>query len=223
VTDHIKLVVAIPSAGRIHALCNFSCMDLMLQLAKGIPSRPTEGLSITIATQISSTIHANRERIVEDAIKNEATHLLFIDDDMRFTFDAVNLLFSRRQPVVAVNYVMKKIPTEFVAVGDAGNGEGKRVTTKADSQALQPIIYSGFGLSLFELRAFKATPQPWFLPQWRDGSYTTEDMPCYEALAKAGFPAYLDHDASKFIGHVGDFEYTWQHWKPTKEVTTDAH
>jgi len=43
------------------------------------------------------------------------------------------------------------------------------------------------------------------------GDYSTEDMPFFEQAAKAGFPCYVDHDASKRIWHCGNLNYVWDH------------
>lgn len=177
--------------------------------AKGIKSRPESAIEVSLDVQESSVIHTNREQIVSRAIAREATHLLFLDHDMVFEPQILDVLMGRRQKVVCTNYVIKsEIPT-FVAVGL----NGERVATCDDSTGLLPIAYSGFGVSLFELDVFKRTPQPWFLPKFVPAAnqYTTEDNPCYERIRDAGFEVYLDQDASKLIsGHVGLKGWRWQ-------------
>jgi hypothetical protein len=165
--------------------------------------------------QESSCIHTNREMIVKRAMASDATHFLFIDDDMTFQPWILDLLFSRYQPVVVVNYLIKNDDLAFVAVGL----DGKRVPTREKDTGIVPIAYSGFGVSLFEMDVWRKTPQPWFLPKFNaeDSSYTTEDAPCFERIREAGFPVYLDHDASKLVGHVGLKEWSWREWKPKEQ------
>lgn len=140
------------------------------------------------------------------------THLLFLDDDMQFDAGILDVLFSRRQPVVCVNYLIKtEAKDSFVAVGLKGN----RVVTNEKSRGIVPVAYSGFGVSLFDLEVFKATPQPWFLPKFipKENAYTTEDNPCYERIRDAGFKVYLDQDASKMVSHLGGSSWNWKEYQ----------
>ncbi len=213
--ETIKLVIAIPSSGSNPFAFTMSAMSLIAYLSGGIRSRLESAVELTLDGQCSSVIQSNREQLVKRALQADKTHLLFLDHDMRFHPDAVNLLFSRRHPVVCTNYLIKRQPPErpdFVAVGL----NGRRVPTTEKSTGIEPVAYSGFGVSLFELRVFASTPQPWFEPKFvpEADCYTTEDNPCYERIRAAGFPVYLDHDASKLVGHMGDFEWKWDQWTP---------
>lgn len=216
-SEVIKLVIAVPTAGKIDAACYFSSLALIARLANGLQSRPDAELQITNEGQISSVIPSNRELLVRHAIDTGKTHLLFIDDDMGFHPQAVDIMFSRRHPVVACNYLIKRQhheDPEFVAVGM----DGRRVVTSKESTGLQEIQYSGFGLSLFEVEAFAKTPQPWFHPDFVPGAscYTTEDNPCYRRLRESGHKVYLDHDASKLVDHNGLKAWKWDQWTPAK-------
>lgn len=180
--------------------------------AKGLPSRPESAVTLSLDVVESSVIHTNREQIVSRAIASEATHLLFLDHDMVFEPQIIDVLFSRRHGIVVTNYVTKEASPHFVAVSLAD----QRVPTAKESTGLAPIAYSGFGVSLFETQVFKKTPQPWFLPRFiqETNSYTTEDNPCFERLRASGHTVYLDHDASKLIsGHVGLKAWAWGDFK----------
>ena len=67
----------------------------------------------------------------------------------------------------------------------------------------------GFGLCLIESRVFDKLQTPWFLPSYKDGVYTTEDLPFFFHAREAGFLAYVDQDASKYVGHIGSCDYRW--------------
>jgi len=209
----IKLVIGLPTTGLVSMGFAYSLCGLTSYIAaKGLPSRPESTVSLSIDVVESSVIHTNREQIVSRAIANEATHLLFLDHDMVFEPQIVDVLFSRRHEIVVTNYLTKEPEPKFVAVNLVDN----RVPTVESSTGLVPIAYSGFGVSLFELSAFKDTPQPWFLPKFiqETNSYTTEDNPCFERLREAGHTVYLDQDASKLVsGHIGLKPWRWQDYK----------
>jgi hypothetical protein len=143
-----------------------------------------------------------------------------LDDDMIFHPTILDVLAGRRQEVVAVNYLIKTDPAEsaeFVACGLTGG----RIRTREQDTGIVPIAYTGFGASLFDLEAFKRTPQPWFQPRFDPATdtYTTEDNPCYERLRNAGATVYLDHDASKLVSHLGTKAWHWSESKPKASVT----
>lgn len=210
--SEIRLVIAVPTAGTARMGFTYSIAGLISRVAaEGIPSRPESSIAIRMDVVESSVIHTNREQLARRAIDADMTHLLFLDDDMVFESNILDLMLGRRQSVVCTNYLIKTDKPDFVAVGLNGN----RVPTLPASRGLAPIAYSGFGVSLFEVEVFKKTPQPWFLPKFipESGTYTTEDNPFYERVRESGFQVYLDHDASKLISHLGTKAWNWQEFK----------
>ena len=215
--SEIRLVIAVPTAGVVRMdFCASLLAAVVRMAAERIPSRPESAVVISFDTAMSSVIHGNRETLVMRAIKNENTHILFLDDDMAFNPVVVDLLFSRRHPIVAVNYLIKNEEKDsFLAVGL----DGKRIPTLESSTGILPIAYTGFGVSLFEIEVFKKVPQPWFLPVWvpEVPCYTTEDNPFYQRAREAGFTVYLDQDASKMVSHLGGSSWSWRDYKPPQE------
>lgn len=212
-SETIKLAIGIPTAGKTHCALTYSLAGMIGKLTGGIPTRPDAELHLLVDMQVSSCIHSNREIIVRRAIDTQCTHLMFLDDDMGFDPRVAEILLGRRQPVVACNYLVKwddDHSQEFAAVAL----NGKRIITDENSTGLQEIAYAGFGVSLFETRVFAGTPQPWFLPVFvpESNMYTTEDNPCFERIRKAGFPCYVDHDASKLVDHNGDKKWKWSQY-----------
>lgn len=215
-SEEIKLVIAVPTAGMVRSGFAYSLAGMVGKIAGGVPTRPEATITMLMDMQESSVIHSNREQLAKRAIERGNTHLMFIDDDMQFEPQIAEVLLGRRQPVVAVNYPIKKFPMEFVAVAECG----RRIVTKKESVGLQECAYTGFGVSLFEVEVFKKTPQPWFLPKFvpEADMYTTEDNPFFERIRQAGFKPYVDHDASKLVtAHWGGYAYGWQQWKPKEK------
>lgn len=219
-SDEIRLVIAIPTSGLVQAVFAYSLAGLVARLSQGIPTRPEATLLLSVDVQQSSVIHSNREQLVRRAIDNNNTHLMFLDDDMKFEPQVGEILLGRRLPVVGTNYAIKEFPLKFVAVAP----DGRRIITKEASTGLQAIAYTGFGVSMFDLEVFKKTPQPWFQTEFvaESNCYTTEDNPCFRRIREAGFPCYLDHDASKLVTHMGPFAYHWSQWSPEKPKVKDA-
>ena len=172
---------------------------------------------ITLLMQESSVVHSNREQLVTRALEWDASHVLFVDDDMYWPPKAVLSLISRNLPIVAVNYPKRSFPIEFTAIDLAGN----RMLTTHASTGLQEAQFCGFGVALIQAHVFKALPAPRFLPGYMmsRSEYTTEDAPFMIAAKAAGFPTMIDHDASKMdIAHIGQHTYAWN-----QESTVTPH
>lgn len=207
--NEIKVAIAIPTAGTCKMAFAYSLAGMISKVAAhGITTRPEASVEIKIDVVESSNWITNREQLVRRAIDGGMTHLLFLDDDMTFEPQILDVLLGRRQAIVCTNYLIKTEACDsFVAVGL----DGKRVPTRATSTGLVPIAYSGFGVSLFDVSVFKSVPQPWFLPIFvpETSSYTTEDNPFYAAARAAGNTVYLDQDASKLVSHMGGSVWNW--------------
>lgn len=215
--ESVKVSVAVPTSGMNPMSFTYSVAALVgYTAAHAIPTMPGCEAEIQLNIVESSNWITNREQLARHAIDGGYTHLLFLDDDMSFHPSVLSVLLGRRQPIVVTNYLIKTDAPEFVAVGL----DGERIPTTEQSAGLQPIAYSGFGASLFEVEVFKRTAQPWFLPDFdpAQSSYTTEDNPFFRRAREAGFKVLLDHDASKLLGHVGRRAWRWQEWRPSAQV-----
>jgi hypothetical protein len=220
--DRIKICICIPTAGLIRCETVQSMYKVMRLLNEKILWPEAKEQSNVLIMQVGSMISTNREKMVKIAIENDCTHVLFIDDDMIFEARAFELMARRRLPIVGCNYRRRFPPAGFTALhlADPRGSKGWVQTTK-ESTGLEPVDYMGFGLSLIETRVFKEVPLPWFLPSYKDGTYTTEDLPFFFHAREAGFIAYVDQDASKYIGHVGSCDYRWHTEYPVAPEVID--
>lgn len=209
-SDAVKLVVAIPTAGSVPMSFAYSLATMVAWVgANGIPSRSESSLELKMDVVESSNWITNREQLVKRAIDAGMTHLMFIDDDMMFEPQIIDVMLGRRQSIVVTNYLIKTEPAkDFVAV----DLEGNRLATTEKSKGIVPVRYSGFGVSIFDLDVFKSIDQPWFAPRFLpdENSYTTEDLPFFEKAIAAGYKVYLDHDASKLVTHIGRKAWNWK-------------
>jgi len=211
--SNIKIGIAVPTAGMVRMEFASSLVGMVAKFsAHGVPTVPEATISMSVHALQSSNWITNREKLARGAIEAGETHLMFLDDDMQFDPRVLEILLGRRQAIVTTNYLIKTEPaTEFVAVGLSG----RRLPTKAESVGIEPILYSGFGVSLIEIEVFKKTAQPWFMPDFNpeSGEYTTEDNPFFRRAREAGFDVYVDHDASKLVSHMGTKSWNWSEVK----------
>ena len=203
----IRVMIGIPTAGTVPAMFAYSLAGMVARFASTrVPTMPEVSISLVMRILESSNWITNREKLAKLAVEEDATHLMFLDDDMQFDPRVLEMLLGRRQDIVVTNYLIKTTPAkDFVAV----DLQGRRVATTSESTGLQSINYSGFGASLISTDVFRKVPQPWFKPKFDPDSseYTTEDCPFFEKVREAGYKVYLDQDASKLVGHIG--RKTW--------------
>ena len=207
----IKLLICIPTGGSPRINFCTSLASLMGKVgSEGLPSIQGSALSIDMNTVSGCIIHRNREELVDNALQYDATHILFLDDDIEFKPEILDLLFSRDKEIVATNYLVKNSSFDrFVSVGF----DGKQVPTTHESTGIEPVNYTGMGVCLIDTKVFKSMPKPWFLPGWdrTKNHYIGEDVVFSHNARQAGYETYLDHDASKMIkGHHGMFSWNWK-------------
>lgn len=216
--DTFEVAVLTPSTG----LVRMGYAESLAKLFATFPQRKVYpelvSQNISFFSAEGSGIASNREKMVVQALADEqVTHILFIDDDMKFEPEAFFLLASRRLPFVACNYPLKLEGAGFSAVSYDKN---RRVVTDASSTGLEEVWFTGFGFALISRELFEAIEKPYFLAGYNTakGTYTTEDFPfCMKAIEK-GFKIYVDHDASKLVSHVGNHTFTWEEVAEFTEV-----
>ncbi len=220
----IRLAICTPSTGLCRTAYAYSLARLVMYAAMNrfLPEEPSQEVRLFMLE--GSGISANREQMVTEALAAEATHILFLDEDMGFAPDVAHRLFARRQPIVGCNYPMRVPPPQFTALAIDTT---QRVQTRADSTGLEPAYYIGFGCALIERRVFETLARPWFLIGYNTEThrYSTEDHPFCRQARAAGFPVYVDHEASKVVFHVGSHNYSWQEvdaWQHSQPSTICA-
>lgn len=201
-----NVVVCTPSIGYCRTAYAHSLARMVAYFSQHpvYPEDPAQAIDVRMME--GSGVGSNRDVMVEDFLgTKEATHLLFIDEDMGFNTSTLHIVAGRRQPIVACNYRMRVPPAVFTAVGL----DGKRIPTTRESSGIVEATYSGFGFCLIAREVLEAVERPRFLIQWSAETYTTEDLPFFTAARERGYKCYVDHDASKQIWHNGNIAYCW--------------
>jgi hypothetical protein len=161
------------------------------------------GRNISIGWIASTYIHVGRELFLEAAIKQGASHVLWLDTDMSVPRTAAVQLFLHDQPIVGCNYRVRQPSGLFTAQRD-----NQRVPTLETSTGLEAVEAMGFGVVLMRTDLALDLPRPWFRHgQNAQGGDVGEDIMFCRALREAGHTIYIDHDLSKEIGHVGQHTY----------------
>jgi GT2 family glycosyltransferase len=162
-------------------------------------------------------IFDQREKLVDNALADGCDVILFIDSDMRFPSDTIDILLSREVPIIGVNAVTRRKPTLPTALNlHVEKDEEGKITSHAwhkvdssDKEGIEPVTAVGGGVVMIRKEVFNAIKKPWFDVGWGSKGIIGEDVHfCIKALDN-GFQTYVDHSLSKHIGHIGTYEYRW--------------
>jgi hypothetical protein len=150
----------------------------------------------------SPYIHDSRNRIVEAAKEEKATHLMFIDNDMEFPADGIMQLLSHDKDIVAGAYSMKvkELNGTIKILKD-----GKYGTIDSPPKVLFMCDAAPTGFMLINMRVFENMEFPYFYTCYHDGELMGEDVYFCKKAKESG--AELWCDGSIKLGHVGDYTY----------------
>lgn len=135
----------------------------------------------------------------------EATHLLFLDDDMLFPKNGLIRLLSHDLPVVSGFYVGRNPPHLPVAYRKVDENQWIPITKFC--AGLQEVDALGAGFLLIKTEVFKDWPRPWFEFSDKMG----EDMYFCEEAKRRGFSIYLDFDVQ--CRHLASIPVGYEHFE----------
>lgn len=167
-----------------------------------------DGQTMALLNRRSSIIPKSRQELVQDAIKEKCTHVLFIDDDQIFPPNIAHRLVKWGKSVIGCNIATKaqgnSIPTARAAPGP-GEWWGGHVITSKGKKGIERVWRLGFGVVMLDLRVFENLPLPWFNMEWRPAinDFCGEDWFFIELMEARGIPIWIDHGLSCEVGHIG--------------------
>jgi len=190
----IKIGVGVPNYGTIWIKTAVSLMEMM--------RLPYEFFPIF---QYGAYISQNRELIVNRAIEQKCSHILFVDHDIQFYPVTVKFLVEHDKDIVAGLYNYRSMPIRpMVKVYDKGKIiDGKKEDIPYDMFKVAGI---GMGCCLIKTSVFEKLEKPYF-PMFdkKGGVVTSEDIGFCEKAIAAGFEIWCD--PSLDVKHLGDYEY----------------
>lgn len=136
------------------------------------------------------------------AIKCGASHLLFIDSDMRFPHDTLKRLLSHNVYIIGAN-CKQRTRDEWTARKDG------QFISSVGKQGIEEVDTIGMGVTLIRTDAFRSLPEPWFSTPF-DGKlekHVGEDVYFCELARDAGISIFIDHDLSQHVRHAGLVEF----------------
>jgi hypothetical protein len=167
-----------------------------------------------------ASLSRQREGLADSVLSmTDATHLMWLDSDMRFPADTLLRLLAHNVPAVCASYTSRGTPFTPQAYTDPLNWD-KRVWPTPEATGLREIVAAGFGCVLFERHVFETVQKPRFCMPYIEApdhtgqmtaGYMQEDLFFFLKMREAGIALMLDQDLTKQVAHIGRFEFTPEH------------
>lgn len=177
----------------------------------------------SIYTVAGTLIFDQRNKLAEEALKEGADYILWIDADMRFPKNTIETLIKNDKPIVGVNATTRTSPVKPTAKNLTIDFENKvnhwiPVVSK-NKTGLEKITAIGCGVMMVKREVFENTPKPWFwFEQIPGDKLLGEDVYFCVKAQDAGYDTYVNHDLSNMIGHVGSYTYSWSDYIEKNDV-----
>jgi GT2 family glycosyltransferase len=173
----VKLGVGIVTQGQIEAQTACSIISAL----------PHVGSPFQMILAMGPYIHQNRENAVDEAFKNNCSHLLFIDTDIIFEPDAIKRLIDHDLDIVGGRYNKRFLPIQSTVPNITKLSETRFVPT---------------GFLLINMEVFKKIGKPFF--SFEDGAESEDVYFCDKAI-RNGYKVWCDPAIN--IGHIGKTIY----------------
>ena len=206
--EPVKLYVSVVSARQWPVKFGESLVALALHLGlRHLDGRLAQvNLSITGQAHPSTTRNAH----IVHALADGYTHFLSLDDDQTFPPDLVEKMLASQKPVLTGNYRKKRMDlVEHVCAGMDG-----KTLDSTHRTGLERCKAMGNGMALIELDAIRHIRPPYYAALWQNDRYMIEDEVFSLLLGQNGVEIWCDHDLSREIGHVGEYEYRLPPYAP---------
>jgi hypothetical protein len=159
-----------------------------------------------------SMLSQQRHLCVSKACQTKrATHLAFIDSDMKFPRDTIHRLIQHDKDFVACNCTTRKDPIVPVAFDFDGN----RISSVGRT-GIEKVRQVGLAVSLLRLDALRKIRPPHFMQEWipEAGYYCGEDVYFCQLAQASNLDIWVEHDLSREIKHVGSREWGYDDISP---------
>lgn len=158
-----------------------------------------------VANANSSRISLNRNMIVELAKQANSTHLFFIDADMIFPPDSLQILLNHDKDIIGAT-ASKRSDEDNQAIGATLDNSPLHVPSSPVKMG-----FLGCCLMLIKMSVFDKLKKPYFCEppnsMLKDDGIMAEDEYFCHNVIKAGIDIWCDPELSVHIGHRGAKTY----------------
>lgn len=143
----------------------------------------------------------NRNIMIEQALQHDATHILFLDDDVAVKPDILKRLLAHDKDIVSGLYLHRNFP-HLPLIFDQAFPDGKcRYTFLHDNrEGLIEVVATGLGACLIKTDVFRKMERPWITLGELEKDHWCDDIAFFLRAGKMGYKIYVDLEVP--VGHM---------------------
>jgi hypothetical protein len=205
-----RVLIAVPCGDMVHSLFAY---DLAMLVGYTQMVRPEMPVHLSVLRGIY--LPRARATLVAHAESVQATHILWLDADMRFPKDALIRLLLHDQPIVGCNYPTRVPPILPTALAPDG-------APLFHAEGLADVSLMGMGCLLTATEVFGKIGKPYFALGYAPSTddYSGEDDFFFNKARKAGYAVTVDGGLSEEVLHLGQFPYGMAHARMTQSAAS---
>lgn len=147
----------------------------------------------------------SRNRIIECAIEQDCSHVLFIDDDMAFPADMlIRLLAHDKDVVTGLYYYKHYIHQPIIFEKFNKKGYAFPIFLSPDTPDMLKIAACGFGCCLVKTHVFKAMQKPWVRLGELDQEQWCDDIGFFWRVKQENITEDIWCDTTLRVGHMAE-------------------
>ncbi len=202
-----KVLVAVPTTGMVE----IEYVNSILRLSKSAPNAD-------IVHAAGSLVYVARNSLAQQAADGGYSHMLFIDSDMVFNADALNVLLYHDKDIVSGSIFSRVAPYkpcfyEKLRLGEAGEVISEHVKTLRDG--LQEVEGAGTAFLLIKTDVIKAIYEKYHCGPFQPIYGYGEDLSFCLRARGCGYKIFVDNDLT--IGHIGKTIVTSETYRQQEE------
>ncbi len=154
----------------------------------------------------TATVHGQspakaRNLLIEKAMDNDCTHILFLDDDMIPPSNTLIRLLKHDKDIVSGLYLLRAFPHRPALFDKAyENGKCKFISLRGDMHGLIQGVNCGLGCVLMKTKVFEKMEKPYVRLGELEQDEWCDDVGFFNRVRAAGFEIWCDLDCT--VGHM---------------------
>ena len=191
----IKVFIAVPHHKQIECDGEVCRNEMLLHCLK-------DKIPVVLKFKGDASVSANRNFLMRCALEAEASHLLFIDDDMVFPADALSRLLAWDKDIVCAAYSKRWDGGELV-------GKIEDDAKPEYNNGLISMEYVGSGFILINTNVYRKINAACYYENFDPvtGDFTSEDVNFCQIARAHDYKIWADIALSKEMGHIGKKAY----------------
>lgn len=212
-SPNVRVAILTPCQDAVSAGFAFDLARLTGQATAG-------GIDYTVLFNRGTIIPQQRATLVRLAQEWGATHVLWLDSDMRFPSDTLSRLLAHSELIVAANYSTRRHPI----LPTAEHKQLGHLFTTVGDDGLVEVSHVGMGCMLVDMSVYARIKEPWFILGFNPGNkeYIGEDVFFLRRAKEYGFVPLIDQALSHEVRHVGEMEWRAEHALVTRDTLNRA-